>query len=155
MHPSYKLDTLVWMILEVASRNPSNPSFLHGLFESIAAMIREGAKVDPFLPFASAALQGDEAVLHPYTWHVLAAAVEYSEISMARQLLQGLFTPQPWSSHDLVPALVSFVEACLLRLLDLQDSTQGLLGIFQVLLSSRLHESLAFSILSVFVQTIT
>ena len=150
-HPSYKLDTLVW-ILEMVSKNPANPYFLHGLFESIAAMIRFGARVDPFLPFASAALQGDETVLHPYIWQVLAAAVEYSEIGMAKQLLQSLFTPEPWTNHDLVPALVAFVEACLLKL-DLQDSIQGLLGIFQALLASRLHESLAFSILSVFIQT--
>ena len=78
-HPCYKLDTLVW-ILEMVSKNPRNPYFLHSLFESIAAMIRFGASVEPLLPFASVALQEKETILHPYIWQLLAAAVEYSEV---------------------------------------------------------------------------
>ena len=50
--------------------------------------------------------------------------------------------------HDIVHALVSFKEVCIVRF-DMHDWIQGLLGMIQRVLSSGWHESLAFCIITV------
>lgn len=148
---SYNLQCLSW-ILDAIARNPSNPQFTHFLFESIAAMLRFGAQPDPLLPVLQRMSADESNELQGYSYQLFAAMVRFGDAPFTPALLAGILSPEHWSRHEVVPAMLSFVLACLLKF-DLTDSFTGLFGVFQLLLSSRLHEPLAFTLFSAILQT--
>jgi exportin-2 (importin alpha re-exporter) len=150
-------------ILEVISRNPSNPKFNHFVFESIGSLVRFLCTSDPKLvntfekllfPPIQAILQLDIAEFTPYVLQILSQMLElHSHIGVPeayRALLPPLLQPPLWENHGNVPALVRLLQAYLAQgAAELVASNQlpAILGIFQKLLSSRINDQQGLDLL--------
>ena len=146
-------------ILGRVCANPSNPSFNHYLFETIASLVRYICAATPtavdafegmlFPPFQQV-LQADIAEFTPYVFQVLAQLLECRpSLSAAYEsLFPPLLTPTMWERPGNIPALVRLIcaymvkgKAQVLQKLDL------VLGVFQKLLASRATDSHACKLL--------
>jgi len=141
-------------ILQRVCANPQNPTFIHYLFESIAALIRSGCTVNPMLaeqfevqlmpPFQMVLAQ-DIAELTPYVFQILAQMLELRPGGASPgylSLFPPLLRPDVWDNSGNVPALVRLLEAymrCAAQETVGADPKQleGLLGVFQKLLSAK------------------
>ncbi|KAI9907456.1 hypothetical protein PsorP6_004090 [Peronosclerospora sorghi] len=140
--------------------NPSNPSFSHYLFESLSVLILNVCKTNPaaterfeellFPPFQKV-LTNDVEALSPYVYQVLAQMLELrpSGVSDAyKSMFPVLLNPALWERVSNVPAVVKLIEAYMRKApTDVASSVQGILGVFQKLISSRSTEAHAFSLL--------
>uniref|UniRef100_K3WBA5 Importin N-terminal domain-containing protein n=1 Tax=Globisporangium ultimum (strain ATCC 200006 / CBS 805.95 / DAOM BR144) TaxID=431595 RepID=K3WBA5_GLOUD len=147
-------------ILNCICANPSNPSFSHYLFESLSVLILNVCKASPaateqfenllFPPFQKV-LANDVEALSPYVYQVLAQMLDLrpSGVSPAyMSMFPVLLTPALWDRVSNVPAIVKLIEAYMRKApADVAQSVQGILGVFQKLISSRTTESFAFSLL--------
>ncbi|KAG2526744.1 hypothetical protein JM16_003714 [Phytophthora kernoviae] len=147
-------------ILNRICANPSNPSFSHFLFESLSVLILNVCKTNPgaterfeellFPPFQKV-LTNDVEALSPYVYQVLAQMLELrpSGVSDAyKSMFPVLLNPTLWERVSNVPAIVKLIEAYMRKApSDVAQSVQGILGVFQKLISSRSTEANAFSLL--------
>ncbi|CEG43415.1 exportin-2-like protein [Plasmopara halstedii] len=147
-------------ILTRICANPSNPSFSHYLFESLSVLILNVCKTNPaaterfeellFPPFQKV-LSNDVEALSPYVYQVLAQMLELrpSGVSDAyKSMFPVLLNPALWERVSNVPAIVKLIEAYMRKVpTDVAQSVQGILGVFQKLISSRTTEANAFSLL--------
>ncbi|CAH0489983.1 unnamed protein product [Peronospora farinosa] len=147
-------------ILNRICANPSNPSFSHYLFESLSVLILNVCKTNPaaterfeellFPPFQKV-LTNDVEALSPYVYQVLAQMLELrpSGVSDAyKSMFPVLLNPTLWERVSNVPAIVKLIEAYMRKAPnDVSQSVQGILGVFQKLISSRSTEANAFSLL--------
>ncbi|EEY65961.1 exportin-2-like protein [Phytophthora infestans T30-4] len=147
-------------ILNRICANPSNPSFSHYLFESLSVLILNVCKTNPaaterfeellFPPFQKV-LTNDVEALSPYVYQVLAQMLELrpSGVSDAyKSMFPVLLNPTLWERVSNVPAIVKLIEAYMRKAPnDVAQSVQGILGVFQKLISSRSTEANAFSLL--------
>ncbi|TPX53175.1 hypothetical protein SeMB42_g00951 [Synchytrium endobioticum] len=151
-------------IIAAISSNPSNPKFNHFVFESIAALIRNLCATNPalvtefenllFPPFNTILMQ-DVAEFVPYAFQIMSQLLDlHTENGLPdtyMALLQPLLTPQPWSSTGNIPALVRLVQSCLIKgsmqIIE-QGKLQAILGIFQLLISSKVNDHHGFELLA-------
>lgn len=147
-------------ILTRICANPSNPSFSHYLFESLSVLILNVCMTNPvaterfeellFPPFQKV-LTNDVEALSPYVYQVLAQMLELrpSGVSDAyKSMFPVLLNPALWDRISNVPAIVKLIEAYMRKApSDVAQSVQGILGVFQKLISSRMTEANAFSLL--------
>ena len=147
-------------ITNVIRHNPSNPRFYYYMFESYGAVIRFGAPADPvgydqklFSPLAEI-LQQNVSEFIPYAFQLFAALVEANTSGTLPASYIDIIGPclQPflWQERGNVPALTRLLCAFISRgaqvLVD-KRHLEPTLGIFQLLLSSKAHESHAFDLL--------
>ncbi|KAK0546611.1 importin-alpha export receptor [Tilletia horrida] len=161
------LENLNGILGEIA-KNPSNPKFSHYCFESIAALVRYAgpsnleALESQLFPPLTAILQNDVTEFVPYVFQLVAqmlelradtaqAATAKGTIPEAYQiLLPPLLTPALWESKGNVPALVRLLRAFISQgsaSIVANNQLQALLGIYQRLISSRIHDVHGFELL--------
>ena len=119
-------------IVQLTSRNPSNPRFTQFLFESVSALVRlAGSSTlaqlatmeERLFPVCTDILQGDVAEYIPYVFQILAQLLEaHAALSSERalpnayaSLLPPLLMPALWEKKSHVPALVRLIKAYLLQ----------------------------------------
>ncbi|WWD17783.1 hypothetical protein CI109_102225 [Kwoniella shandongensis] len=150
-------------ILGEISKNPSNPKFNQYCFESVSALIRFVCEGSPAaLPTFEGALFGpaqhilanDVAEFIPYIFQILAQLLELhspTELPPSYQALTGpLLSAALWEQRGNIPALVRIWKALLLRgapSIVAAGQVQGLLGIFQRLVGSKINDVYAFELL--------
>ncbi|ORX36025.1 Cse1-domain-containing protein [Kockovaella imperatae] len=150
-------------ILGEISKNPSNPKFNQYCFESVSALIKfvcEGAP--SALPHFEQALFGPAQVILaqdvtefiPYIFQILAQLLELhppTELPNEYQaLLAPLLSASLWEQRGNIPALARIWKALLMRgapLIASNGQVQGLLGIFQRLVNSKVNDVYAFELL--------
>jgi exportin-2 (importin alpha re-exporter) len=154
-------------IVRVIRHNPSNPRFYYYLFEGLGALIRfagptESSKLEAKLydPFASILQEGVEEFA-PYVFQLFGALLEANPsgqlTELYQQLLEIVILPQVWESKGNVPALVRLLTALIPRDVSriLQKNlVEPILGIFQKLVSTRTHESVAFELIETIIEYI-
>jgi exportin-2 (importin alpha re-exporter) len=161
-------------ILSEVAKNPKNPQFHHYLFETLACLIRylcpnnlntlalfEGALFPPFQ-----AMLGIETAesFSPYVFQLMAQMLELrpanEEIPQAYKLLYSpLLAPALWENEASIPhlsrLLIAFVmksgHQANLTVITQDNKFEGLLGIFQKLLSSRKTDIESISLLNAIV----
>ncbi|TMW55093.1 hypothetical protein Poli38472_013855 [Pythium oligandrum] len=147
-------------ILKQICANPSNPTFSHYLFEALSVLILNVCSANPaaterfesllFPPFQTV-LANDVEALSPYVYQVLAQMLELrpSGVSQAyMSMFPVLLSPALWERVSNAPAIVKLLEAYMRKAPnDVSQSTAGILGVFQKLISSRTTEAFGFSIL--------
>lgn len=149
--------------LERVAANPRVPVFNHCLFESIAILVRTVCSKDPtatatmepllFAPF-NVILQKDITEFTPYVFQVLAQLLEYrpagSGLGQAyTALFVPLLTPIIWENRGNIPALVRLLQAYVQKgPSEIASNLQGILGIFQKLLSMGSYEVYGLDLLS-------
>jgi exportin-2 (importin alpha re-exporter) len=147
-------------ITMVIRHNPSNPRFYYYHFEGIGALVRFAAPSQPekletalYDPFA-AILQSDVQEFTPYVFQLFAALLEANpsgELSnYYTQLVQPILMPSLWESRGNVPALVRLLAAIIPRgaqSIIQNNQVEPILGIFQKLITTKVHESQGFDLL--------
>lgn len=147
-------------------KNPSNPKFYYYHFESIGALIRFSgpSNSEPLLGalFSSfvAILQENVEEFMPYVFQLLGALLE-AEPDKAlpptfQPMVAPIIAPQIWESRGNIPALVRVLSATIPRAsqdMVKNNQLEGILGIFQKLVSTKIFESYGFDLLEAVIQT--
>ncbi|OQS02111.1 exportin-2 [Thraustotheca clavata] len=149
------------LLLSQVCANPSNPAFSHCLFESLSMLINNVCKANPafvemfeqllFPPFQKV-LMSDVEALCPYVYQILAQLLDLSvstSISAAyANLFPVLLSPALWERVSTVAAIVKLLETYLRKFPGaVATQIQGILGVFQKLVSNRTTETQAFALL--------
>lgn len=156
-------DSLCELAWEVV-RHPANPRFNHYLFEALMALIRYCGP-DPaimalleskLLSLFQEIIQADLMDFLPYLLQLYAGMVEAGTASIlpayATELLQVVLQPALWTTPANVPALIRFIQACLLKGADSPALLTPVLGVIQVLLGSRVNDLHGFALLHTLLQ---
>ncbi|BFZ62404.1 importin-alpha export receptor [Saitoella coloradoensis] len=159
---SMTIEHLTKILIEI-SKNPSNPRFNHFVFESLGALIRFVVPTSPaalsqfeallFPPF-HAILGQDVTEFIPYVFQLMSQLLEAHAAGdlpdSYKVLLAPLLTPALWDSRGNIPPLVRLLQAFLLRggnVVVENNQLQGILGIFQKLVASKLNDHYGFDLL--------
>lgn len=153
-------------VLELISRNPSNPKFNHYVFECIGLLVRficsEDLKLvaefeNMLFPVIQAILATDIPEFTPYILQILAQLLEFHITANEKSIpaaykpfLQPLLMPALWESHGNIPALVRLLQAYLTlgpNEIVSEGHLPAFLGIFQKLISSRNNDVFGFEFL--------
>ncbi|KAJ1977879.1 importin-alpha export receptor, partial [Dimargaris verticillata] len=150
-------------MVDMVSKNPSNPQFNHYMFESIAVLARFAVLANRsavtsfeealFPPFQYI-LQNDVAEFTPYAFQILSQLLSAHAGQSLPEPYKALFPPllQPtlWENSGNVPALVKLVKAYMQVSPEFIAPTHlsPVLGIFQKLLASKLNDHHAFDLLN-------
>jgi len=147
-------------ILQRVCSNPSNPTFNHLLFETIASLVRyicakTPAAVDSFegllFPPFQFVLQSDVSEFTPYVFQILAQLLECrTGLSAAYEsLFPPLLMPTMWERPGNVPPLVRLICAYMDKGKQaVLPKIEGVLGVFQKLLASRATDAQAAKLLA-------
>ncbi|KNC97042.1 importin-alpha export receptor [Spizellomyces punctatus DAOM BR117] len=151
-------------VIEVISRNPSNPKFNHYVFEALAAIIRFICARKPalvaeferllFPPFQAIISQAIEEFM-PYVFQILSQMLDFHTeggIPEAyRSMAQPLLMPSLWESHGSIPALLRLLRSYLAKgpeFLVEQKLLEQVLGVSHKLIGSRVNDHHGFELLS-------
>lgn len=153
----------------VVAKNPRNPQYNHYLFESIAVLVKAVCSKHPehvatfegllFPPFQQV-LQMDVAEFSPYVFQILAQLLEYRADNTGLgdaygMLLAPLLSPALWERRGNIPALTRLLQAYLMKgagEIVSRGQLNGMLGVFQKLISSKASEISAFDLLGAITQ---
>jgi exportin-2 (importin alpha re-exporter) len=155
-------------ILGRIAANPTNPSFSHFLFESIAALVDAGCRTDPgnvagfealLFPSINIVLQQNIDAITPYVYQVLAQLLELrAPAGGIGPAFTGMFThvlaPVVFERRGDVPAAVRLICAYLSKGPTEQavaSNLSGVLGVFQKLVSSKANEEHGFALINALV----
>lgn len=157
-------------LISLVAANPSNPVYNHHLFECAAAMIVNCGSVpqaaahieSKLLPVLQQILQQDVSEFIHYVFQLLAVMMEVSSSSSGvsssmRPLISPTLQPSLWTSSENIPALTRFLQAALCKdgsFFVQNNMLPQVLGIFQTLLGSKIHEASAFGLIGSMVQSI-
>ncbi|KAI9098339.1 Cse1-domain-containing protein [Phlyctochytrium arcticum] len=151
-------------VIEIISKNPSNPKFNHYVFESLAATIRFICARKPqlvndfeallFPPFEAIISSGTDEFM-PYVFQILSQMLTLhpsgSQLPPTyASMIQPLLMPALWNAHGNVPALVRLLRSYL-------EKTPGaftegtllgqVLGVCHKLIGSRVDDHFGFELL--------
>ena len=159
-------------ILGHIAANPSNGNFTHYLFETVACMIRAVGVVSQqalseleaqlFPPFQSI-LQGDLQDFMPYVFQVMAQMLEirqhtfHSITEPYLLFFPAALAPALWERPANIPALRRLMGAYLSAngaAIATSSSLQGVLGIFQKVLSTATYDSEALLLLEAIIEDV-
>ena len=150
-------------------KNPRQPGFNHYLFESVAALVKHGCSADSmalgqyeemlFPPF-QVILQEDVQEFHPYIFQIFAQLIECrsKDVKLPEvyfTVLPPLLMPLFWERPGNVPALVRLLEAYLAVAapeIVSRGHLQAVLGVFQKLIASKLHDHEGFYIIDALIE---
>jgi|Transcript_930 exportin-2 (importin alpha re-exporter) len=163
------LQQLSVMLLELC-KNPRNPTFAHYLFESVASLLKNaggdatimGSFEQLLFPAYQHVLTADVVEFTPYVFQLLAQMIEgyptgssLPEAYMA--IFPALLTPLMWDRRANVTPLVRLLKAYLSKnpqAIVSGGHLQGVLGVFQKLVSSKAQDHQGFYILNSFVESL-
>lgn len=148
-------------ILQIISRNPSNPKFSHYIFESLGLLIKysnntSNQEIEMILPPLLSILGDDVQEFVPYTFQILAFLLEVYPDSQPlpdsyKQLIKPLLAPAVWEFRGNVPGISRLLIAILKQdpsTFSLSEqSLTPLLGVFQKLIASKANDSYGFELL--------
>ena len=156
--------------LERVCKNPTNPFFNHYLFECLAILVKSvtsgAVGVDAigmacsqfeslFFPTFQAILSQDVVEFVPYAFQILAQLLNArpDELGLSdpyRALFPPLLSPTLWERKGNVPALTDLFRAYIGKGMNdiVTNHLEGVLGVFQKLLSLKSSESYAFKLLN-------
>ncbi|KAA6426654.1 MAG: cellular apoptosis susceptibility chromosome segregation 1 [Trebouxia sp. A1-2] len=133
--------------------NPTQPGFNHYLFESVAALVKQGCAKDPrmvdkleemLIPPFNYVLSQDVQEFHPYVFQIFAQLIELHPGELPAfymsSLFQPLLAPLFWERAGNVPALTRLMQAYLIKAapqIVAANQLPGLLGVFQKLIASK------------------
>lgn len=154
-------------ILAQVCKNPSKPHFNHYLFEALSLAIRIGCKSNPtavssfeqaLFPIFQEILMQDVLEFIPYVFQIMSLLLELHEASVPEPymvLFPCLLTPTLWERpgniHPLVRLLQAYVERGSREILA-SDKLSGLLGVYQKLIASKMHDHEGFYLLTSIVE---
>jgi exportin-2 (importin alpha re-exporter) len=140
--------TKLKLVLEKVAKNPRNPHFNHFLFESFAVLIRSVCTKEP------SATSSFITEFTPYVFQLMAQLLEFRPTSMGlgpafTSLFSPLLMPVVWEKRGNVPALARLMKAYIQQApVEIADKVNGILGVFQKLVSVKATEASGFEILS-------
>ena len=157
------VERLSQIVLAVA-KNPSRPRFNHFLFESVSCAVRYTCAADPSAATAFAAalmpafgqlLTGDVEEFQPYVFQILAQLLDAQPPPLAEshiELFPFLLNASLWDNTANTTPLVSLLSAYMRKgapesVMSTTDALEGVLGIFQKLMASRLQDHEGFRLL--------
>ncbi|KAG8192798.1 hypothetical protein JTE90_019116 [Oedothorax gibbosus] len=148
--------------LTLVSKNPSKPHFNHYLFESLSLAVRIVCRTnraavlqfeEALFPVFENILQQDIQEFVPYVFQLLSLFLEFQESPVPNHymaLFPCLLSPVLWERTGNIPALSrlmqAFIEKGANQIVEAQR-LNGVLGIFQKLLSSKSNDHEGFFIL--------
>ena len=153
-------------ITMVIRHNPSNPRFYYYHFEAMGALIRfaapgESVKFESALypPFGEI-LQANTEEFMPYVFQLFAALLEANPDGTLpdtfKSLIGPLLTPLLWEHRGNIPALVRLLSSIIPRGADeilKNNQIEPILGIFQLLIASKVNDIHGFDLLEVVLST--
>ena len=155
-------------ILGRIAANPTNPSFSHFLFESIAALVDHGCRTDPgnvagfealLFPSINIVLQQNIDALTPYTYQVLAQLLELRAAAGGigpafTAMFTHVLAPVVFERRGDIPAAVRLICAYISKgpgEAVVASNLSGVLGVFQKLVSSKANEDHGFALIGALV----
>ncbi|KAI9661949.1 MAG: importin-alpha export receptor [Bathelium mastoideum] len=153
-------------ITMVIRHNPSNPRFYYYHFEGLGALIRFAAPVGPerfeaalYQPFGEILRAGVEEFM-PYIFQLFAALLESNPAGALpdtyKALIGPLLTPALWEARGNIPALVRLLSSIISRgaeEISKNNQVEPILGIFQLLISSKVNDVYGFDLLEAMLST--
>ncbi|XP_026476841.1 exportin-2 [Ctenocephalides felis] len=150
--------------LETVARNPSRPHFNHYLFETLCLAIKIVCKSDnnaitsfeeALFPLFEHILQQDVQEFIPYTFQMLSLLLELRAAGTGvpppyMALFPCLLTPALWDKPGNVKPLMRLLCAFISKaanVLDQQQKLNGLLGVFQKMIASKVNDHEGFYLL--------
>ncbi|QPG77000.1 hypothetical protein FOA43_004394 [Brettanomyces nanus] len=147
-------------VIQIISKNPSNPKFSHYTFESVCVIIKSNrTNVDNYFQIIKPTMLGilsqEIQEFIPYSFQILAFCLEIyppgkpvpEEYS---QLVKPLCSPAVWESRGNTPAIARLLSAIVKYVPSLFFSGEHLtpiLGVFQKLISSKVNDHLGFELM--------
>eukprot|EP00002_Diphylleia_rotans_P031455 TRINITY_DN6535_c0_g1_i4.p1 TRINITY_DN6535_c0_g1~~TRINITY_DN6535_c0_g1_i4.p1 ORF type:complete len:815 (+),score=160.43 TRINITY_DN6535_c0_g1_i4:58-2502(+) len=149
-------------IIAAVCKNPTNPSFNHYLFETIASLVKYVCAADVssvvtfenlLFPSFKFVLENDVTDFTPYVFQILSQLLEIRPQGVSPTLLELLpilISPVMWERQGNVPGLTRlFTELFRKAANDLASSKyfSNILGVFQKLISSKATDTEGFQLL--------
>lgn len=146
-------------ILNITSKNPSNPKFSHYIFESISLLIKfDLGNIAKYVELVIPALLGilgeDVQEFVPYVFQILAFLLEsYPKLQglpeSYKALIKPILSPTVWEFRGSVPGITRLLVAILDHdaLVFSAIGLTPLLGVFQKLISSKVNDVHGFELL--------
>jgi exportin-2 (importin alpha re-exporter) len=147
-------------IVEIISKNPSNPKFSHYTFECICIILKNyRSEIMNFYGVLKNTLFGilgqDVQEFVPYSFQILSYVLENFPATAEMpeeyvQLLKPLCSPQVWEYRGNIPAVKRLLSAIIRfkpSLFSDASNITPILGIFQKLISSKSNDALGFEFL--------
>ncbi|KAL3232393.1 Importin alpha re-exporter [Nakaseomyces bracarensis] len=142
-------------IVDIISKNPSNPKFSHYVFESIGVLLHYASSpildqiVELMMPSFFHILSEDIQEFIPYVFQLIAYAVENLQTIPAsiQQLSQPILAPSVWELKGNVPAVTRLLKAFIKKNYSIFSDLVPVLGIFQRLIASKAYEVHGFDLL--------
>ncbi|RLV92555.1 Importin alpha re-exporter [Spathaspora sp. JA1] len=144
-------------ILQITSKNPSNPKFSHYIFESLGFLIKYGNKeeiptyMDLIIPNLLEILGEDVQEFVPYTLQILAFLLENYSGPIPNtfvNLIEPLLSPTVWAYKGNIPGITRLLISIINHDHTVFDSNLlPLLGVFQKLIASKINDGYGFDLL--------
>jgi exportin-2 (importin alpha re-exporter) len=147
-------------IIEIISKNPSNPRFSHYSFESICIILKNYQNnIKTFFEILKnplfSILGQDIQEFIPYSFQILSYILEIYPINDElpieyEQLIKPLCSPQVWEFKGNIPAVKRLLSAIIKfkpTLFSNNENITPILGIYQKLISSKVNDTLGFEFL--------
>ncbi|AMD22666.1 HHL104Wp [Eremothecium sinecaudum] len=156
---SYAASTLKQLldIITIIAKNPSNPRFTHYTFEALAAVIRFNhenldALLSAVMPVFMHILVGDILEFIPYVFQIIAYCLEQLSPGTPvpdsiKQLYQPLLAPSVWELKGNIPAVTRLLKNILKIEPSAYSNLVPVLGVFQRLIASKVHDTYGFELL--------
>lgn len=153
--------TQLMSILEVISKNPSNPKFTHYVFELIGILIKFAGEsevpdfVNNLVPRLLPVLGEDIQEFVPYIFQILAYILERLPLlaglpEVYLGLVKPLMSPSVWEFKGNIPGITRLLVAIIQQdhsVCDDASTIQAVLGVFQRLVSSKQNDSYGLDLL--------
>jgi exportin-2 (importin alpha re-exporter) len=153
--------------LSLVFKNPTNPLYIHFLHESLALLINAAAGRDPqqllkqveakFFPIFHVAVKEDIVDMQPYEFQLMAMLLERLPQGIGlrdefNELLQGIVSPSMWERKGNIPGMARLLVQYLrhapqLVLANNAYFLKAILGVFQKLVASKVHDAHGFVLL--------
>lgn len=142
-------------VVNIVSKNPSNPRFSHYIFESIGVIINYSnvemlsSLIELMMPSFMHILSEDIQEFIPYVFQILAFCIEKGSTvpESIKQLAQPLLAPSVWELKGNVPAVTRLLRAFIKTDASIFPDLIPVLGVFQRLIASKAYEVHGFELL--------
>ena len=154
-------------IVQIISKNPSNPKFSHYTFESICVILTDySSSIEQYLTIIKPTLFGllnqEVQEFVPYVFQILAYCLEVFPKGKPipeeyHQIIKPLCSPAVWEYKGNIPAisrLISAIVSSSPSSFSNAEQLKPILGVFQKLISSKVNDNLGFHILETILTSI-
>lgn len=142
-------------VVNIVSKNPSNPRFSHYIFESIGVILNYvniellPSLIELIMPSFLHILSEDIQEFIPYVFQILAYCIEKGGTvpESIKQLGQPILAPSVWELKGNVPAVTRLLRAFIKTDATVFPDLIPVLGVFQRLIASKAYEVHGFELL--------